>query len=211
VPDTAAASTFGEVASDVRTPVSQRPLSRPAQERIADAAEQRSSPPLPEHANAEADESLLPVGTKAGSATPALRRETDGEEVPGVPEVRLLPVPGDPEVRIVAGEDRVAGGRIREPGAVTDTREPATSGTSRRSLRPIVRRPVETGPVKSGPAGSPSPVEATAEERTIEISIGRIEVNAPPGTVPASPGRRPRPQPLLTLEAYLQQRRRGSP
>jgi hypothetical protein len=62
-------------------------------------------------------------------------------------------------------------------------------------------------PVARDRAVSPRESEAPPETPTIEISIGRIEVQAPP-EAPAAPART-RHEPLLSLDAYLEQRRRG--
>jgi hypothetical protein len=45
-----------------------------------------------------------------------------------------------------------------------------------------------------------------AQDRIVEISIGRIEVRATPG--PAREQRAPAPRPTLSLDAYLQGRAR---
>jgi hypothetical protein len=99
----------------------------------------------------------------------------------------------------------------REAAAIEATPEPEARAESAESASPLrslaaLRRFIEADVPAPLPAESPRAAEparrATApSERTIRVSIDRIEIAAPPQPAPAEPPRR-RPMPRMTLDRY---------
>ena len=102
--------------------------------------------------------------------------------------------------------------RAERPGHVPPPREPETRPEEpwvRSSLVPReVLRETLGGASEASQAAGWTAGERAEPEPTIEITIGRIEVKAPPQP-PAPPARPARPGPRISLNEYLRRRREG--
>ena len=145
-------------------------------------------------------------------------------------------LPEEPRL-LAAGDDNIAGisqspGEPQRRLALEPTSRPVAVEriTSLEHLLPIVPPRSEASPIREihplitattrprpqmapyvKPVAPPPRVQATATQElspTIQVTIGRIEVRATPPPAPSAQKRRAEP-PVMSLDAYLQQRSRG--
>lgn len=130
------------------------------------------------------------------AAGPPRRLPGDEPEPPlGIP----VTLPTRHLVRPAPPQPPPRGGQPAEP-------TPGAGGTARRAAIPDDHRTTGTGfEARSAiPVPPPSPRRQRAPERTVHITIDRLEVRAP--ATPAAPPRKPARQPAMSLEEHLRQR-----
>jgi hypothetical protein len=116
---------------------------------------------------------------------------------------RSLEMP--PAVWQAAETPEAALSRMLSERALLDVERPDLLAIAERNLF----GPLPTEPARRQVVTRPMAQEQSAGKPAFRVSIGRLEIVAPPQVAPPQQPVRPRPEPKTSLQSYLDRRRQG--
>jgi hypothetical protein len=139
------------------------------------------------------------------------RRGSASEDAEDDPPVQPRAASERPSARPGGGARRSSEAKTRGALGRSPSRQSAIAhGEGRSADAPAVNQPISASvsPFASASRGGPGQTAAVEESVDVRLSIGRLEVHAPPPPAPAAPPR-PRPSRRISLQDYLGRYRGG--